>query len=90
MKTSSVAELVNELNAVTAQRDAALAACRSIRFAGSNAVRHGGEYSLNDLLAADRLAKEALARGPAMTPEFIGCASKAILRKHRAKKGGGS
>lgn len=38
----------------------ALAACRSIRFATTNATRFGGEYSLNDLLAADRLAREAL------------------------------
>lgn len=56
-------ELVNELIAATAQRDLALAACRSIRFAVKNAKRHGGEYNLNDLEAADRLAKEALSGG---------------------------
>ena len=43
-----------------AQVELAFAACRSINFATENAVRHGGEYSLNDLLAADKLAREAL------------------------------
>lgn len=47
------------------QLKTALAACRSIRFAGTNALRHGGEYSLNDLIAADRLAREALEMDPA-------------------------
>jgi hypothetical protein len=42
------------------QLDTALAACRSIRFAVKQASRHGGEFSLNDILAADRLAREAL------------------------------
>lgn len=87
METTSVTNLVNELNSVTAQRDLALAACRSIRFANSNAVRHGGDYSLNDLLAADKLAKEALERGPAMTKEFIDRSARAILKKHRAQHG---
>jgi hypothetical protein len=45
--------------AVTAE-DLALAACRSIIFAGKQAARHGGEYSLTDLQAAERLATEAL------------------------------
>ncbi len=40
--------------------DLAFAACRSIRFATINAERHGGEYSLNDLLAAHKLATDAL------------------------------
>lgn len=40
--------------------DLAFAACRSIRFATEQAVRHGGDYSLNDLLAADKLARDAL------------------------------
>lgn len=47
-------------NATPEQIALAFAACRSIRFANDQAVRHGGEYSLNDLLAADRLAREAL------------------------------
>lgn len=66
------------------QLDLALAACRSIRFANTNAVRHGGEYSLNDLLAADRLAKQALD----MTPALIDRAAKGLLAKYR--KGGAS
>ena len=40
--------------------EAAFAACRSIAFATANAMRHGGDYSLNDLLAADKLAREAI------------------------------
>lgn len=64
------------------QLELALAACRSIRFATSNAVRHGGEYSLNDLLAAERLAKQALD----MTPALIDRAAKGLLAKYR--KGG--
>jgi hypothetical protein len=43
-----------------AQLARALSACRSIRFAVVNSSRHGGEFSLNDLLAADLLAREAL------------------------------
>lgn len=43
------------------QVELAFAACRSIRFAVKNAERYGGDFSLNDLLAADRLAREALA-----------------------------
>lgn len=39
----------------------ALAACRSIRFAVTQADRYSGEYSLNDILAADKLAREAVA-----------------------------
>ena len=46
---------------MSSQLDLALAACRSIRFATAQAARHGGDYSLNDLLAADKLAREALA-----------------------------
>ena len=43
----------------------AFAACRSIRFAVLNAERYGGEFSLNDILAANRLANEALSgEGP--------------------------
>lgn len=42
------------------QIEAAMAACRSIRFAVMNSNRHGGDFSLNDILAADRLAREAL------------------------------
>jgi len=40
----------------------ALAACRSIIFAGKQAQRHGGEYSLPDLQAAEYLAHQALAK----------------------------
>ena len=40
----------------------AYAACRSINFSTENAMRHGGDYSLNDLLAADKLAREALGK----------------------------
>ncbi len=87
MEKKTVAELVNELNEVTAQRDAAFAACRSIRFATENAVRHGGDYSLNDLLAADKLARDAMA--PRMTPEFIDRAARAILKKHRERTAAG-
>lgn len=75
---------------MSTQLDLALAACRSIRFANDNAMRHGGEYSLNDLLAADKLARDALASQ--MTPEFIDRGARAILKKYRAqhsrKKGG--
>ncbi len=48
-----------------AQTEAAFAACRSIRFAVLNADRHAGEFSLNDILAANRLACEALQCGTA-------------------------
>lgn len=57
------------------QIDLAFAACRSIRFAVDNAGRYGGEFSLNDILAADRLAKDAL-QGTSRTPA-------------RTRKGGG-
>ena len=93
METTSVAQLVNRLSACEQQCRHALAACRSIRFANNQAVRHGGEYSLNDLLAADRLAKEALQMGPIMTEEYVDRSARAIVKKHRAqqrgKKGGG-
>jgi len=45
-----------------ATQDNALAACRSIIFAGKQAQRHGGEYSLPDLQAAEYLATQALAK----------------------------
>jgi hypothetical protein len=38
----------------------ALAACRAILFAAKQAQRHRGEYSLPDLLAAEKLARAAL------------------------------
>ena len=38
----------------------ALAACRAILFAAKQAQRHRGEYSLPDLLAAQKLARAAL------------------------------
>ena len=41
----------------------ALAACRSIRFAVANSKRYHGEFSLNDIESADRLAREALRLG---------------------------
>ena len=46
-----------------AQLALALAACRSIRFAVTQAARYGGEFSLNDILAADILARDALGIG---------------------------
>lgn len=61
-----------------AQTEAAFAACRSIRFAVKNASRYGGEFSLNDILAADRLAREALAP------------SEPASKSPRVKKGGAS
>ncbi len=77
-----------------AQLDLALAACRSIRFAVANARRHGGDYNLLDILAADKLAREALERGPAMTEEFIDRGARLLLKKYRtqqrAQKGGAS
>jgi len=77
---------------MSTQLELALAACRSIRFASDNALRHGGEYSLNDLLAADKLAREALASK--MTPDFIERGARGLLKKYRAqharKKGGAS
>jgi|GEM_PF-1875306 len=45
-----------------ATQENALAACRSIIFAGRQAQRHGGEYSLPDLQAAEYLATQALAK----------------------------
>ena len=38
----------------------AMAACRAILFAAKQAQRHRGEYSLPDLLAAEKLARAAL------------------------------
>jgi hypothetical protein len=38
----------------------AIAACLSIRFAVAQAERHGGSYNLLDILAAHRLATDAL------------------------------
>jgi len=38
----------------------ALAACRSILFAGKQAERYRGEYSLTDLCAAEKLARDAI------------------------------
>ena len=38
----------------------ALAACRSILFAGKQAERYRGEYSLSDLCAAQKLARTAI------------------------------
>lgn len=67
-----------------AQIESALAACRSIRFAVVNASRHGGEFSLNDILAADRLAMAALAPAASVKP-----AAKPVA-KRPLKKGGAS
>ncbi len=78
------------------QVETAFAACRSIRFAVVNASRHGGEFSLNDLLAADRLAREALADSAVDTmPAKVPAITKRSLAAHkanwtRAKKGGAS
>jgi phage shock protein A len=64
--TRKIAKLERALGELQNRAELAFAACRSIRFANDQAVRHGGDYSLNDLLAADKLAREALA--PANTP----------------------
>ena len=48
--------------------DLAFAACRSIRFAIDNAKRHGGEFNLNDIEAAGRLALLALNDTAATAP----------------------
>lgn len=54
-----------------AATELAFAACRSICFATENAVRHGGDYSLNDLLAADKLARAALAGSALSAPSAL-------------------
>lgn len=61
----SRAEAIATWNAREPSGETALAACRSIRFAVKNATRHGGDFSLNDILAADKLAREALGKGGA-------------------------
>jgi hypothetical protein len=66
-------------NPTSTQVQSAFAACRSIRFAVKNASRYGGEFSLNDILAADRLAREALGED-----------SQPAAGKPRRKKGGAS
>ena len=38
----------------------ALAACRAVLFAAKQAKRYRGEYSLPDLIAAERLARAAI------------------------------
>lgn len=58
IKTSLRIARVND--AAKQKADLAFAACRSIRFAVVNASRHGGEFNLNDLLAADKFARDAL------------------------------
>jgi len=60
-----------------AQIKSAFGACRQIRFAVANSERFGGEFSLNDLLAADVLAREALA-----DPD------PALAKSHVRKEGG--
>lgn len=73
------------MNAPTAdQIEAAFAACRSIRFAVKNAARFNGEFSLNDLLSADRLARAALSE----TDTKAGAAQKTTLKNTSVKKGG--
>lgn len=79
-----------------AEVESAFAACRSIRFAVKNASRYGGEFSLNDILAADRLAREALGESSdAAVPAKVPAITKRSLAAHkanwtRAKKGGRS
>ena len=53
-------EYTAKIAATESRLDIALAACRSIRFAVKNAERFKGEFSLNDLLAADHLARKAI------------------------------
>ncbi len=54
--------VIDERDAAIKTSNLALSACHSIKFATENAARHGGDYSLNDLLAADLLAREALGK----------------------------
>lgn len=61
--------------APAAQVQSAFAACKSIRFAFKNAARYGGEWNLNDLIACDRLAREALGETSAKPSEKKGGAS---------------
>lgn len=68
--TALIAE-VAVAGAATSPADLALAACRSIRFAVKNAERFKGEYNLNDILAADQLARQAL--GEIRTCRKCGC-----------------
>lgn len=96
--TGAVARALVNAKAARTPRDAeienAFAACRSIRFAVKNASRYGGEFSLNDILAADRLAREALGDGAAdKVPAKVPAITKRSLAAHkanwtRAKKGG--
>jgi hypothetical protein len=70
------------VNVTADQIATAFAACRSIRFAVKNASRWSGEFSLNDILAADRLAREALGEAPKVSP-----AAKPLKRR-AVRKGG--
>lgn len=75
--------------------EAAFAACRSIRFGFKNAARYGGEWNLNDLIAADRLSREALGVVDAPVAAKVPAITKRSLAAHkanwtRAKKGGRS
>lgn len=75
------------------QLDLALSACRSIRFATKQAERFGGEFSLNDLLTADRLARAALGELADVRPAKVATISRRSLAAHKAnwtrtKKGG--
>ncbi len=60
----------------------ALAACRSMVFATENASRHGGDWNLNDLLSAHKLANEALAL---QTKAMGGGKQKAESRKQKSE-----
>lgn len=62
------------MSATPKQIEAAFAACKSIRFAVINAARFNGEFNLNDILAANRLACEAL-----------DCGMKPVAKKGRRK-----
>lgn len=73
--TRKAIKLERDLGELRNRAELAFAACRSIRFAIDQAVRHGGEYSLNDLLAADRLARAALAPASKKTTTSKGGAS---------------
>jgi len=63
MKTKSIPSAKKRLSRAGRSEvavDLAFAACRSIQFAVANASRHGGDFNLNDILAAHKLATEAL------------------------------
>lgn len=86
--TGAVSRALVNAKAARTPRDVeienAFAACRSIRFAVKNASRYGGEFSLIDILAADRLAREALNEMPESVPAKVPAITKRSLAAHKA------